>query len=157
MLVYLPGRKWLEGNTLLGCILAVSFGVFLTNSISFIDPYPPHWELSHQAPLWHSIFVTGWLRRGFCNSFKSSMTMGCCNIIIYVLNIYIYIKRPTSHQGFGLKSKPIDAIHTCPLFASLDAFRNHSKANCLEKLRVIDPWSTILIVYRGDGVSSQVD
>lgn len=102
MLVYLPGRKWLEGNTLLGCILAVSFGVFLTNSISFIDPYPPHWELSHQAPLWHSIFVTGWLRRGFCNSFKSSMTMGCCNIIIYVLNIYIY---QTTNQSPGFWSQ----------------------------------------------------
>lgn len=118
MLVYLPGRKWLEGNTLLGCILAVSFGVFLTNSISFIDPYPPHWELSHQAPLWHSIFVTGWLRRGFCNSFKSSMTMGCCNIIIYVLNIYIYISNDqpvtrvlVSNRNQLTQSTPVHCSH----------------------------------------------
>ena len=143
MLVYLPGSKWLEGNTLLGCR---RFGVFLTNSISFIDPHLPVRAFSPSS-MWHSIFFTGWLRRGFCNSLKPSMTIGCCNIILYknIANNQPVTWVLVSNRNQLTQSTPVHCSHLWMLSGTIQ------RQIALKNLRVIDLWSTILIVNRGDG------
>ena len=137
MLVYLPGRKWLEGNTLLGCklaIRAVSFGVFLTNSICFTDPYSPVRAFSPSSIVTFYLFVYWLAKKGFCNSFKSSMTIGCCNIILYknIANNQPVTRVLVSNRNQLMQSTPVHCSHLWMLSGTIQ------RQIALKNLRVID-------------------